>query len=157
MPSGLKKDQNQKKIPILFQYDGGNNNPFYSPYMSSVQPLENGNYLVNVAAMRKVFEITPEKEIVWDFFLPIDETARRGKNGKIRGEGAFNVERYPTKWVAFEGKDLTPKATLGNNNFDCYTYPPLYFTGTQLDKISELWRMIAPFFEWKSVYVTFNK
>lgn len=40
--------------------------PGASDRMGNAQPLPNGNYLVNMGYVARIFEVTPEKEIVWD-------------------------------------------------------------------------------------------
>ncbi len=45
----------------------GDNLRFHSAYTSSAQRLENGNTLICEAAARRVFEVTPEKETVWEY------------------------------------------------------------------------------------------
>ena len=40
---------------------------FYSPYVSSAQRLPNGNTLVTEGSDGRVFEVTPEYEIVWEW------------------------------------------------------------------------------------------
>ena len=40
---------------------------FYSAGSSGVQKLPNGNVLIREADGRRIFEVTPEKEIVWEF------------------------------------------------------------------------------------------
>jgi len=46
---------------------------FYSTYTSSAQRLPNGNTLICEASGRRVFEVTPEGETVWEY---VDGTAR---------------------------------------------------------------------------------
>ena len=43
---------------------------FYSHYISSAQRLPNGNTLITEGANGRIFEVTPEKELVWQFVAP---------------------------------------------------------------------------------------
>ncbi len=43
---------------------------FYSAYVSNTQCLPNGNTLVNEVMDARIFELTPEKEIVWEYVNP---------------------------------------------------------------------------------------
>jgi len=43
---------------------------FFSPYMGSVQQLWNENFLVCESAFGRIFEITKDKEIVWEYVIP---------------------------------------------------------------------------------------
>ncbi|WOH39210.1 arylsulfotransferase family protein [Thalassotalea fonticola] len=46
---------------------------FYTDIMGTHQQLENGNILITESRAGRVFEITADGEIVWDFVLPYDE------------------------------------------------------------------------------------
>ncbi|MCI5146264.1 MAG: hypothetical protein D3923_12220 [Candidatus Electrothrix sp. AR3] len=43
---------------------------FFSLFMSSAQRLANGNTLIVEAENRRIFEVTPEGEIVWEYMSP---------------------------------------------------------------------------------------
>jgi len=49
---------------LVWVYDGGTQ--FHSTYTSSAQRLWNGNTLICESEERRLFEVTPEKEIVWE-------------------------------------------------------------------------------------------
>jgi hypothetical protein len=53
---------------IVWQYENGED--FFSPFRSGNQRLPNGNTLICECDAGHVFEVTPEKEIVWDFWSP---------------------------------------------------------------------------------------
>ncbi len=48
-------------------YEGSNTGPFYSNLMGKHQWLENGNLLITETTKGRVFEVTPDKRIVWDY------------------------------------------------------------------------------------------
>ena len=48
-----------------------NASQFFSAYISSAQRLENGNTLITQGADGIVIEVTPDKEIVWEYVNPI--------------------------------------------------------------------------------------
>ena len=50
---------------LIWVYDNGER--FHSSYTSSAQRLWNGNTLICENAGGRIFEITPEKEIVWEY------------------------------------------------------------------------------------------
>ena len=52
----------------VWAYENGSE--FFSPFRSGVQRLANGNTLVCECDAGHLFELTPEKEIVWDFWSP---------------------------------------------------------------------------------------
>ncbi|MFJ9549194.1 aryl-sulfate sulfotransferase [Streptomyces erythrochromogenes] len=43
---------------------------FYSPYMSSAQRLPNGNTFIAEGSFGRLFEVTPEGRVVWEFVVP---------------------------------------------------------------------------------------
>lgn len=64
---------------------------FYSPYISSAQRLPNGNTLITEGADGRIFEVTREHEIVWEYISPY-------KN-KINANMVYRAYRVPYNWV----------------------------------------------------------
>ena len=63
---------------------------FYSSFISGTQRLANGNTLICSGANGTIFEVTPEKEIVWKYINPVKEDfggpgGPGGKDGKGPG------------------------------------------------------------------------
>ena len=63
---------------------------FLSPYWGSAQRLSNGNTLSLDANGGRLFEVTPDGEIVWEFVNP-----HMGLSGKASGPGIYRVYRIP--------------------------------------------------------------
>lgn len=61
---------NLDDMRIMWEYSGTDENPLWSWHSSHVQALPNGNILVTEAQGGRVFEISPDKEIVWEYWLP---------------------------------------------------------------------------------------
>ncbi len=55
-------------MEILWEYRGTEDKPFYSYHSSSLQVLPNGNVLVTEAVTGRLFEVTRDEEIVWDYW-----------------------------------------------------------------------------------------
>lgn len=53
---------------IVWQYENGLD--FFSPFRSGNQRLPNGNTLICECDAGHLFEVTPDKEVVWDFWSP---------------------------------------------------------------------------------------
>ena len=68
---------------------------FFSSYISSAQRLPNGNTMIVEGAYSRVFEVTPEKEIVWEYMGP---TMQRDDNPMIR-HSLYRAYRVPYEWV----------------------------------------------------------
>ncbi|GBF72159.1 thioredoxin [Paenibacillus sp. 598K] len=64
---------------------------FYSPYISSAQRLPNGNTLITEGADGRLFEVTREHELVWEYISPY-------KN-KTNANMVYRAYRVPYEWV----------------------------------------------------------
>ncbi len=55
---------------VLWKYDGADSTPLFSWISASVDPLPNGNVLVTETAAGRIFEVSRDKQIVWDYRAP---------------------------------------------------------------------------------------
>ena len=85
---------------------------FYSSYISGAHRMENGNTFINCGSAGRMFEVTPEGEIVWEFRSPF-----RGNitlpNGDPRRPGnnpyaVFRSTFIPADHPALADKELVP-------------------------------------------------
>lgn len=86
---------------------------FYSPFVSGVQRLKNGNNLITEGVRGRLFEVTSDKEILWEYWNPYN-------NGYMLPDGSvpqpvgpfiyaqFRATHFSPDFPAFEGKDLKP-------------------------------------------------
>lgn len=72
---------------VVWRYEDGDS--FYSPYRSGVQRLPNGNTLICESDAGRIFEVTPEKEIVWDYYSPF-----LGQGPENQGRHIYRATRY---------------------------------------------------------------
>lgn len=66
---------------------------FYSWYVSNAQRLPNGNTMINEGLNGRIFELTKEKELVWEFVSPFftdDDTP---------SHRIYRAYRYPYAWI----------------------------------------------------------
>ena len=68
-----------------------NNTTFYSQLISAAQRLPNGNTLITEGCFCRIFEVTPEKEIVWEYRAPFDHESRSAF--------VYRAYRYPYDYV----------------------------------------------------------
>lgn len=98
-------------------------NSFYTPFQGSAQLLPNGNYLVCSTLHGHLFEVTREKEVVWDFVNPI---SAKGPICAIEddttGIWVHRAYRYAKDHPALADRDLSPKGRL---NPGCPDFRPL--------------------------------
>ena len=113
------RTQNVSK-QIVWSFNGTSPNSFYSPYISGVQRLPNGNTLVCPGAHGHIFEVTPEGDVVWEYINPVgdrlenDHGIYRMMTDKAGEEfnSVFKCQRYSSDFAGLEGKDLTPKGKI---------------------------------------------
>jgi hypothetical protein len=75
----LEIDPAQKRI--VWSYQDRPLFNFYSPYEGSAQRLPNGNTFICEGVFGRLFEVTPEREIVWEYISPdFGETELLGEN-----------------------------------------------------------------------------
>ena len=78
---------------IVWQYENGED--FFSPFRSGNQRLPNGNTLICECDAGHLFEVTPEKEVVWDFWSPFV-----GQGPHHLGKRIHRATRYAPEAVA---------------------------------------------------------
>jgi len=95
---------NPKTGDIEWEYEDENVDNFYSGICSSAQRLPNGNTLICESSKGRIFEVTPDKETVWEFISPFYyEWGRRGVTNLV-----FKAHRYGRDHGALRGKALDP-------------------------------------------------
>ncbi len=65
----------------IWSYTAAEKSEFFAPAMSGAQRLPNGNTLVCTGFSGTIFEVTPEKEIVWDYINPAKDTKPLWRGG----------------------------------------------------------------------------
>ena len=88
----------------------------YSTEISGASRLPNGNTLVCAGLYGRFMEITPDKEIVWEYACPVDGNGPMKQGAPLLKDGrghqlnsVFKVHRYAPDYAAFKGRDMTPK------------------------------------------------
>ncbi|MBW1916001.1 MAG: aryl-sulfate sulfotransferase [Deltaproteobacteria bacterium] len=91
----------------------------YSTEISGAQRLPNGNTLVCAGTYGRFMEVTPDKEIVWEYAAPFDGNGPLKQGDPVlldvRGHqmnAVFKVHRYAPDYPAFKGRDMTPGESL---------------------------------------------
>ena len=101
---------NRETKEIEWEYKGENPSAFFSSICGNAQRLPNGNTLVCHSTFGRIFEVTPEKEIVWEFTNPFYGTypdpGRREMYGFNRL--VYRAWRYGLDYEGLQGKTLDP-------------------------------------------------
>ncbi|MDP6179053.1 MAG: aryl-sulfate sulfotransferase [Desulfatiglandales bacterium] len=93
---------------------------FYSGLISSAQRLPNGNTMITEGSDGRLFEITPEYEIVWEYISPyfgkVSHYQLMGLNMKVNM--VYRAYRVPYEWVPqLEKSEEKALPRLDNANF----------------------------------------
>jgi len=85
-------------LAVLWEYK---DERFYTLSQGNVQFLDNQNLLVTEGETGRVFELTPQKEIVWEYYHPDqqDETNSNVKEKWGLRQEIYKMERYPKAFI----------------------------------------------------------
>lgn len=93
---------------VEWEYVNPSADKFYSSLISGCQRLPNGNTLICEGINGRIFEVTMEGEMVWEFISPFfDRLGALGYSSAI-----FRAYRYAPEWRGFQGK------TFGKERFE---------------------------------------
>jgi outer membrane protein assembly factor BamB len=76
-------------LKLIWSYTAPN---FFSTNISGAQRLSNGNTLITEGAPGRVFEVTGDGEIVWEYMVAPSESGRRSN-------AVYRAYRIPYAWV----------------------------------------------------------
>jgi hypothetical protein len=94
---------------IAWEYRGSPPISFYSYHISGAERLPNGNTLICEGAPGRLFEVTPDQEIVWEYVNPNLAPGTVGNVGPSRSlNSTFRAHRYGVDHPALAGKHLDP-------------------------------------------------
>jgi hypothetical protein len=79
----------KRRAPV-WAYEGSEQDPFFSRTCGSAYRLPRGNTLITESDGGRAFEVTPEGEIVWEFYSP----HRGGEDGELIAT-LFDLQRFP--------------------------------------------------------------
>ena len=91
---------------IVWEYRGNPPWTLFSPHISGVQRLASGNTLVCEGQWGRVFEVTPEGDIVWEYISPYFGVYE----GSVRGNSVFRAYRYTADSPEIRGRLRSPSA-----------------------------------------------
>ncbi len=90
---------------------------FFSKIMASAQRLPNGNTLICEGTKGNFFEIDSNKNIVWNYLIPISPSGILSQGDPPDPSRVFRAFKYSKDDVAFDGKNITPGDPI-ELNFD---------------------------------------
>ncbi|MGC8495521.1 MAG: aryl-sulfate sulfotransferase [Syntrophobacteraceae bacterium] len=93
---------------IAWEFMETNPATFYGAFISGAQRLPNGNTLICEGPKGRFFEVTKEKEVVWEYINPMFDI-NIGIPARGRHNMVFRAHRYGPDYSGLKGKDLSPK------------------------------------------------
>jgi hypothetical protein len=93
---------------IEWGYKGDPSISFYSFHISGAERQPNGNTLITEGGPGRVFEVTRDSEIVWEYVNP-HIIAPGAPMGSGAPNSVFRAHRYTSDHPALAGKDLSPE------------------------------------------------
>ncbi len=96
--------------PVWMYSDKGK---FFAPFISSAHRMQNGNTLINSGPQGRLFEVSPEGEVVWDYWSPYIGDAKLPNGAPPQPTGPFKYAVFRATFVpmdhpALQGKELQP-------------------------------------------------
>lgn len=92
---------------------------FFSPFLSNAFRLPNGNTLINSGSPGRIFEITPDRNIVWEYEIPVNRDTPITQGSQPRNNSNFRAYKYSSDYAGFDGIDLTAGPPLELNPLPC--------------------------------------
>ena len=94
----------------------------FSTGLSSFQLLPNRNVLIHSGRQGYAFELTPQREIVWEYKVPLRNglPVMQGATLQLNDNLSFRMTRYSADYTAFAGRDLSRKSWIELNPNEDY-------------------------------------
>jgi hypothetical protein len=97
-----------------WSYTAPNKKELFAIFMSGAQRMPNGNTLIATGFTGTIFEVNPQKEVVWKYIVPMD--FKPGRNTMVffggAGNPVFRAYRYEADYPGLAKRDLTPTKTI---------------------------------------------
>ena len=105
VPRSRVLEVNPKTSEVVWEYETLPGWDFFSPFVSGAQRLPNGNTLICEGMTGRMFEVTVEGDIVWEYISPyFGDDEHFGRVNMI-----FRAYRYGSDFPGFRGKNLDPE------------------------------------------------
>jgi len=95
---------------IVWEYKGDPPDSFFSDIQGSAQKLPNGNVLIAESTKGRAFEVTPSKEVVWEYWEP----RRDRENRRMTFYRMIRLTRDDLKNISLDDTLYSELKALGN-------------------------------------------
>jgi hypothetical protein len=114
---------------VVWKYQAKTSNSFYTFRQGACQRLPNGNTFITSTQSGHLFEVTKDKELVWDFVSPVNKGKIRcyledGDRLNATSNMIHRAYRYGAGYPGLKDKDLSKKVPLS----DCPKFNEIYDT-----------------------------
>jgi hypothetical protein len=96
---------NPKTNEIEWEYKSNPSSEFFGSFQSGAQRLPNGNTMICEGPSGRIFEVTAEKELVWDFISPFYYPYVILGHSNV----VFRAYRYGPDYAGLRGATLEPE------------------------------------------------
>jgi hypothetical protein len=111
-------EMNPETDEIVWEYKSNSENGFSSHHISGAQRLPNGNTLICSGNNGHLFEVTSDKEVVWEYINPISSKGAVSwldDGGMMNGNAMFRAHRYGSDYPGLAGRNLTPQGQIAED------------------------------------------
>jgi hypothetical protein len=95
-----------KTDEIVWEYKAPYPPDFFSQFMGGAERQPNGNTVICDSCNGRIFEVTHDGEMVWEYVQPFRVRHAELLAGNMNH--LFRAHRYPSDWPGLRGKDLDP-------------------------------------------------
>lgn len=97
----------------IWVYTAENPTEFYAAFKSGAQRISNGNTFITVNYQGTIFQVTPDKRIVWKYVSPVttEGIIFQGETS-FDYNGIYRATWYPRDYPGLQGLNLTPAGPL---------------------------------------------
>ena len=92
----------------IWSYVAPERTAFFSSFISGAHRLANGHTFITAGAPGRFFEVTPEGEIVWEYWSPYAGTLPGNQATNANPYSVFRATKIAADHPALAGRDLTP-------------------------------------------------
>ena len=136
-------EMDPKTGDIVWEYKSGSNSSFASHHISGAQRLPNGNTMVCSGNSGHLFEVTAEKEVVWEYINPVTGAGIKTwleDGNMMKNNGMFRAHRYGPDYPGLKGRDLKPGGQIADDIKDGWR-PRVNLEGATQQSV-ELWKKL---------------
>lgn len=93
--------------PTVAEWEYKDEGNFFSEIISGAQRLSNGNTLICEGTKGRIFEINPDKEVIWEYINPDSASGILTQGDDGLDNAVFRALKYEKDYPAFDNKTLT--------------------------------------------------